>query len=473
MMKPEILENSAAKNKTPRLPELGRWLAGWMQQDGAIYGFHNHSVWGDNPFRYGDFTAGHSTFASPMLPALALALKQQPDPRGAELLERLVRFQTSSFQPDGQFAHIGFQCGEMLKFGLIHNVVPCAALSAVAGISDILRQEIDQAVRGVLAATDRLHGKDPGEGTCANQEYCRLWARLLHMAAFDHDEWHDSVAAGLDFMIEHFHVRGQPDDECAGTWRSLHDSTILEPAEYYGLMIHPLLMGFQRYGTERYLQEALAIARHCVRSSWVDDRGRRRAHRLWAHADGQWHAIKEPMLIGGFGITLSAMQALLPLQADKEIERFLDEMDATYAAYQSPGGFFLAATGWGSEQDIIPSSAWQSHDLFHFVARHGVGSDFWETLFTPRRSVDVVFGQSMVWLEDDVHWAVRGYQTANGLNLVGRKDRAAFAVDIPAWIGSGREADPDLLMPDEPKFLRTDSGIVRIAGRTDVRTLLT
>ena len=166
---PPPLETQPRNGKIPRLPELGRWLAGWVQPEGTIFGFHNHSVWGDNPFRYGDFTAGHSTFASPLLPALASALKQQPDERGAELLERLVRFQTSSFQPDGQFAHIGFQCGEMLKGGLIHNVVPCAALSTVAGISDLLRQEIDQAVRGVLAATDRLYGKGPGEGTCANQ----------------------------------------------------------------------------------------------------------------------------------------------------------------------------------------------------------------------------------------------------------------------------------------------------------------
>lgn len=290
------------------------------------------------------------------------------------------------------------------------------------------------------------------------------------MAAFDHREWHDSVAAGLDYMIEHFHVRGHPDNECVGTWRVQQDRTILEPAEYYGLMIHPLLMGFQRYGTERYLQEALAIARHCVRSSWVDTRGRRRAHRLWAHADGQWHAIKEPMLIGGFGITLSAMQALIKVQADEEIERFLMEMDATYAASQSAGGFFLAATGWGSEPDIIPSSAWQSHDLFHLVARHGASADFWETLFSPHRAVDVVFGQSMVWLEDNVHWAVRGYQTANGLNLVGRKDRATFVVDIPAWLRV-RETDPSLVMPDEPKFLRADSRIIQIGGRKDVRML--
>lgn len=470
-LKPEIPDILPAQKRTPRLPELGGWLAGWVQPEGAIFGFHNHSVWGDNPFRYGDFTAGHSTFASPMLPALALALKQQPDHRGADLLERLVRFQTSSLQADGQFAHVGFQCGEMLKRGLIHNVVPCAALSAVAGMSDVLRGEIDQAVRGVLAATDRLHGKEPGEKSCANQEYCRLWARLLHMAAFDHREWHDSVAAGLDFMIERFHVRGQPDDKCVGTWRVLSDRTILEPAEYYGLMIHPLLMGFQRYGTARYLQEALAIARHCARSGWVDGRGRLRAHRLWAKAGGCWHRIQEPMLIGGFGITLSAMQALINLQADAEIERFLIGMDATYAASQSPAGFFLAATGWGSEPDIIPSTAWQSHDLFHLVVRHGVGADFWDTLFTPSRSVDAVFGQSMVWLEDDVHWAVRGYHTANGLNLVGRKDRATFAVDIPAWIGRGRESDPTLLMPDEPKFLRMDSGIIQIAGRRDVRIL--
>lgn len=31
------------------LAALGNWLNGWVQPDGAFYGFHNHSVWKDRP----------------------------------------------------------------------------------------------------------------------------------------------------------------------------------------------------------------------------------------------------------------------------------------------------------------------------------------------------------------------------------------------------------------------------------------
>ena len=57
------------------LAALGNWLYSWVQPDGAIHGFHNHSVWGDNPIRWADYTSGHSTFAAPMLPALAILLE--------------------------------------------------------------------------------------------------------------------------------------------------------------------------------------------------------------------------------------------------------------------------------------------------------------------------------------------------------------------------------------------------------------
>lgn len=456
----------------PNVAALGSWLHSWVQPDGAIHGFHNHSVWGDNPFRYGDFTAGHSTFASPLLVGLARALALEPDADGRALLERLLLFQTSAFQPDGQFAHIGFQCGEMLKGGLIHNVVPCAALAAVAATSDLLRDEIDRAVRSVLATSDRLHGPGPGAHTCCNQEYCRLWARLLHMAAFDHGEWHDDVAAGLDYMIENFHVRGYPDAECVGTRRTQGDTSSLEPAEYYGLMIHPLLLGWQRYGQQRYLEEALAIARHCTRSSWVDDQGQHRAHRLWTQLTGEWRCQREPMLIGGYGLTLSAIQELVRLQPDAELEAFLAAMDVTYVHYQHPAGFFLAASGWGCEQDIIPSSAWQSHDFYHLVARHGAGPGFWRQLFASFSPVAAVCGPSMIWLEAGQHWAVRGYHWADGLQLVGRKDRVRFGRDIPAWIGSGREMPGDYQIPDEPKFLRDGDAVFQIGGCTDVAALM-
>ncbi len=297
-------------------------------------------------------------------------------------------------------------------------MVPCVVLSALEP-SAIL----DSAVRRVLTSCDRIYRPGPTVHSVANQEYCRLWARLLHMQTYDHSEWHDSVAADLDFLIERFHVRGNPDAECVGTWRVLSDLNALEPAEYYGLMIHPLLLGYQRYGEKRFFDEAFAMARHCARSSWVDGRGQRRAHRLWAQIGGAWQILRQPMLIGGYGITLSAIQALVRAQRDEELENFLRAMDATYAHYQNGAGFFLAATGWGSEQDIIPSTAWQSHDFYHLVARHGLDQNFWDDMFGTDASTAVVFGQSMLWIEDRIHWAVRGYH-------------------LVEWLGPGRTQGP-------------------------------
>ncbi len=36
----------------PNIGKLGQWLMSWVQPNGSIHGFHNHPVWGDNPFRY-------------------------------------------------------------------------------------------------------------------------------------------------------------------------------------------------------------------------------------------------------------------------------------------------------------------------------------------------------------------------------------------------------------------------------------
>ena len=111
------------------IAKLGNWLNSWVGVNGEIRGFHNHSVWGDNPYRYGDFTSGHSTFASPFIPALSYGYLKKQDNRVLELIKKLIKFQTNSFQENGFFAHIGFQVGEKLKHGLIHNVVPDVALS--------------------------------------------------------------------------------------------------------------------------------------------------------------------------------------------------------------------------------------------------------------------------------------------------------------------------------------------------------
>jgi hypothetical protein len=73
-----------------------------------------------------------------------------------------------------------------------------------------------------------------------------------------------------------------------------------------------------------------------------------------------------------------------------------------------------------------------------------------------------------MWIESSTHFAVRGYHWWASQDLVGRKDRDRFYVDIPAWIGSGREPPGDFKMPDEPTFLKSDEAIVQLAGTRDL-----
>ncbi|MFD5283868.1 hypothetical protein ACFWJJ_24590, partial [Streptomyces rubrogriseus] len=90
---------------TPDTAALAGWLHSWVTAEGAINGFHNHSVWGTNPATFLDFTSGHTTFAGPAVGAWARARAARPDERGVALLRRLLRYQCSEVQPDGQYAH--------------------------------------------------------------------------------------------------------------------------------------------------------------------------------------------------------------------------------------------------------------------------------------------------------------------------------------------------------------------------------
>ncbi len=460
----------------PAVDRLGRWLRSWVHSSGAIHGFHNHSVWGNNPYRVDDMWCGHSTFASPLLPALAIALRQNPDQRGQALLERLIDFQCRAKQPNGQFRHIGFEMGELITSGLIHNMVPCVALCLSAiELGDALpapaRVQIEQSVRDTIEACNTRLGLKLTEHSTSNQSYCHLWAMLLHMEAFGHSEWDAPVREMLDELSARFHVAGLPDPDCIASLRSTDAPGIVEPTEYYGLMIHPLMCAAQRYGQPAYLDSAKGFALHVVRSAWRDGAGLLRFHRLWRKTDNAFIKIREPMLIGGMGITLSALQKLNTVSPDPEFDTFLTEMDRTYHHYQNPAGFFLSASGWYGEQDVIPSSAWQSHDLFHLVQRHPIDSGFWDHLFSAHSKVAVVLGTNLFWAETDTHWTVRGYESAHGLELVGRKDNDRFNVDIPRWVQLAQHAAPNMLMPDQPKFLRTDDALVLLSGRSDIDML--
>ncbi len=466
----------------PDVANLGQWLNSWIQPSGAIHGFHNHSVWGSNPYRYLDMTAGHSTFASPMIPALAKALVEVPDERGLALVRRLARFQCRAFQEDGQFAHVGFQVGEILKHGLIHNVVPDVSHSYTAlllkdRLDPELREEMDRAVRKNLETCDRMSGERPRTGedggvtSVSNQDYCRLWARLLHMKAFGHADWDELVRESLHYMIEHFHVPGVPDADSAGSLRVATEDRYLEPAEYYGLMITPLLLGYERYGDARFLAEARKLALHICRGSWTDDAGQRRFHRWYQKGGETWIRVREPMLIGGMGITLHGIQCLNAVSPDAELEGFLEACDRTYAHYQGPGGFFLAASGWSKEADIIPSSAWQSHDLLHLVHRHGVGEDFWERFFSGRDGMDVVLGGNVYWVEDDTHWMLKGYFTQEDADLVGRKDTSRFYREYAKWIDGATHPPDSFGSVKTPVFLKTDETIEHFGGSPELRIL--
>jgi hypothetical protein len=450
---------------------LGSWILSWIQPSGAIHGFHNHSVWGGNPYRWGDFTAGHSTWASPFLAGLSNVLRQQPHAQGSALLSRLIRFQTNRFQSDGQYAHIGFQVGETLNFGLIHNALTNVSLGLVALQSrnflaaDDLEQ-IRQAVLKNMEACQRYGGGRATHSATANQDYARLWGKLLFQQAFEDRRWYDEIPQDLDFMIEHFHVGGFPDADCEATYRNLNDLSAVEPAEYYGLMICPLVLAYEVYGDHKYLDHAGRLCQHVARSAWVDDQGQARFHRLWYQRHGQWARNKQPMLIAGMGDSLEGIYRYNEHVASPELEHFLKRCDATYVHYQNPRGYFASATGWQSEVDIAPSTAWHAHDFRYLTLRHAGDQTFWERFFAPYDRMSVLLGDQCFWFEYGPYWQIKDYFWQDVFELRGRKDEIRFGRDM-TWIGGDRALPAHYHCPDVPIFLMADDGIYLKSGQAD------
>jgi len=214
---------------SPNVASLGNWIHSWVHT---------------NPYRIGDMTAGHTTWASPFLAGLAQAISQRPDARAQSLLERLIDFQSTSFHPDGQYSHIGFNVGEICQKGLIHNALPNCSLGLTALYGrDWLPSQFLEQIRSAMLRNLNVgcmqYGSEgrPDESAVCNQDYARIWAKLLFMLAFDDRPWLDEVREDIDHMIEHFHITGMPDDDSAGTLRVRGIKDILEPSEYYGLMI--------------------------------------------------------------------------------------------------------------------------------------------------------------------------------------------------------------------------------------------
>jgi len=459
---------------SPNVAALGNWIHSWVQPNGAIHGFHNHPVWGTNPYRLGDMTAGHTTWASPFLAGLAQAITQQPDARAQSLLERLIDFQSTSFHPDGQYAHIGFNAGEICQKGLIHNALPnCSlGLTALYGRDWLPSQSLDQIRSAMLRNLNQgciqygSKGRPDASAVC-NQDYARIWAKLLFMLAFDDRPWHDEVREDIDHMIEHFHITGMPDDDSAGTLRVRGIKDILEPSEYYGLMICPLILAAELYNDERYLDEAGKLCRHVARSAWIDEQDQTRCHRMWYFTNDEWHLNRGPMLIGGMGDSLEGIQRYLRIRPDQELQTFLDATDRTYAHYQHPRGFFVSGTGWQSEVDVAPSTGWQSHDFRYLINRHGVGEGFWDDFFATDDRTSVLIGDQCLWIEQGQRWAIADFIWQDVFNLVGRKDCVKFGPNLPDWIEGGWHAPKNYAIPDRPVFMNTDENIALWKGSWD------
>lgn len=447
--------------REPDAGRLGRWIRSWVQPDGAIHGFHNHSVWGGNPYRWADFTAGHSTWASPFIAGLAAALRRCPNERGRELLRTLVGFQATSFQDNGNYRHVGFQVGESLKVGLIHNAITNVSLAhAVIDAGDVLGESLRETVRKAFARNTAWHGR-VGESFTTNQEYARVWGKLLYFRAFGDDRWVSEALADIDVLIERAHVNDLPEAGCTATTRWPSNTDSVEPAEYYGLMIKPLLLAYEIDGDVKYLREAGAICRHVARSYWTDANGYARFHRLWTRVDGRWRRSSWPMLIAGMGDTLDGMRAYLAHDEDADLRAIVDRFDATLAAYQHPAGFFAAATGWHSEVDIVPATAWHAHDFRYLVQYQAVDERFWEAFWSDYDRTAAVLGEQCVWVESGVHWAICDYYWQDTFKLRGRKDRVQFGRDM-GWIG-GPKALPAEYAFDPPVFLKLDDEI-RLLG---------
>jgi hypothetical protein len=466
----ELLPN----NEKPNAGKLANWLLSWVQSNGAIHGFHNHSVWGGNPYRWSDFTSGHSTWASPLLPTLALLVRERRDVELEAQLLQLLRFQTTSFQEDGQYQHIGFQIGESLKLGLIHNGITNVSLGLTlqygdSYLSDDVKVGIRSAMERNFEAIDRIYpfGIMYTAGRAiSNQEYARIWGKLLHLRAFDGTEQRrKDLRDQLDYMIQQFHFRGLPDMDCEASYRYDKDKTSTEPGEYYGLLIGPLVLAYELFGDERYLNHAGALCRHVARSAWYDSRGKLRMHRVWYHSGSRWVKLDEPMLIAGMGITLFAVEQYIRHVPDQELSEYLRGCDRTYASYQNQRGYFASATGWSSEADVAPSTAWHTHDLLYLVLRHGMDETFWNELSDTNigKSTSVLLGNGCIWMERDLQWTITDYFGRDPYQLIGRKDEGHFGRDM-SWVGGERTLPAHFAFGPRPLFMKTNEGIFLMRG---------
>jgi hypothetical protein len=168
------------------------------------------------------------------------------------------------------------------------------------------------------------------------------------------------------------------------------------------------------------------------------------------------------------GDTLEGILRYTQHRPESDLTAFLEACDQTLAAYQHPRGFFAPATGWQSEVDVAPSSAWHAHDFRYLAMRTSLAHTFWDRLFAPSERPAVLLGDQCFWFEDGQHWQIRDYFWQDVYQLMGRKDRVRFGRDM-AWIGGPRALPGEYACPSLPVFLKTPEGVFLKTG--DARQL--
>ncbi len=228
-------------------------------------------------------------------------------------------------------------------------------------------------------------------------------------------------------------------------------------------MIEPLLLAYELTRDPTWAAQARALALHVSRSAWKDGTGALRFHRLYARVPpaGRYRRVREPMLVAGMGLTLEAVRKVATLARDAALAAFVAECHATLSLYQHPAGFFLSASGWGDEADVVPSTAWHSHDAWHLLNAYGVALPSVRAAPAPQATAPValLLGKSCFYGESGQNWMVGDYAHRDAYKLLGRKDRAVFGRDM-AWMGGPRQLPADFGFPQIPAILRADDRLV-------------
>lgn len=114
---------------------------------------------------------------------------------------------------------------------------------------------------------------------CSNRESAKPWARQSCQIAFADDRWLAALVRNLDEPTDSILRPGLPDEESIATSRVPTIPHFFEPVDYYGLMLLPLIKGWEDYGEETSLRISVGLCRHLERSAWRDRRAFIRFHR--------------------------------------------------------------------------------------------------------------------------------------------------------------------------------------------------